>query len=814
MTYLLTERIPLDRALYINEMTFTEFKQYSKRCSNDEERKIQFNKMRRLANEIILGNGSMNREYKHSINMEHFGRLCSKGMQGLMKELRGFFMRGFTTDIDMKNAHPVLLLYICKKHNIDHPNLEYYINNRDDVLDSFSKLNREEAKTKFLKAINKDTHDKNEKNTFFRKFDNELKNIQKSLSQITEYNYIFDTVPADREYNTLGSKLNRVLCTFEDKVLQEAVKAIQEEEIEVCTLMFDGCLVYGNHYDSRDLLDKITKKCEELYEGLNMCWDYKHHSDLLQMPDGWVSKKLAKMMSKVEILAPEDVDSKRLEEKIEGIMDGDDAGAGKAILKHYPHWKCCNSILYVFDDMTGMWSDKIDVQNRIISGLSRHLNIIKNTKDGLELTGKNYANCNHKRKEIFPYIRQNCVDDDWMMRTQNSSLGKILFKNGHYDFIRSVFVEGSTIKEDETENGYNPDIVFYNRIDHDFTDFSPEDKVYMETIRNRLFTIPLGENVGDYLILNLARGLAGDVMKRILFGLGMSNTGKGIQTKACQLSMGQYCGNFTAENLAYNNNSNDEAQKLRWVYLLRNKRVIISNEITNNKPLNGNLIKKISSGGDSLQARVHGGLETDFIPQFLTIVLANDIPEIKPYDDAVQNRVRVYSYTKSFVDEPANEFELRKDPNLEKEMETKQFQRCFIGLLVQSYLTFQQNGRVENEPQEVMVAKTNWMGSNEDNNIMNKFQQQFEITNSPEDYVFSKDIETWITSTKEMSYMKFVMELKKYCIIEKYDDVINKFKKVNKVNYKSWFGIKKISQQQEEEREEEESIEGCIFEEI
>jgi phage/plasmid-associated DNA primase len=294
----------------------------------------------------------------------------------------------------------------------------------------------------------------------------------------------------------------------------------------------------------------------------------------------------------------------------------------------------------------------------------------------------------------------------------------------------------------------------------------------------------------------------------------MSNTGKGIQTKACQLSMGQYCGNFTAENLAYNNNSNDEAQKLRWVYLLRNKRVIISNEITNNKPLNGNLIKKISSGGDSLQARVHGGLETDFIPQFLTIVLANDIPEIKPYDDAVQNRVRVYSYTKSFVDEPANEFELRKDPNLEKEMETKQFQRCFIGLLVQSYLTFQQNGRVENEPQEVMVAKTNWMGSNEDNNIMNKFQQQFEITNSPEDYVFSKDIETWITSTKEMSYMKFVMELKKYCIIEKYDDVINKFKKVNKVNYKSWFGIKKISQQQEEEREEEESIEGCIFEEI
>jgi hypothetical protein len=94
----------------------------------------------------------------------------------------------------------------------------------------------------------------------------------------------------------------------------------------------------------------------------------------------------------------------------------------------------------------------------------------------------------------------------------------------------------------------------------------------------------------------------------------MSNTGKGIFTKACQLSLGQYCGSFTAETLANNNNSGDEAQKMRWVYLLRHKRLVISNEITNNRPLNSNLIKKICSGGDALQGRVHGGLETEFIP--------------------------------------------------------------------------------------------------------------------------------------------------------------------------------------------------------
>jgi hypothetical protein len=148
-------------------------------------------------------------------------------------------MRGVATDIDMKNAHPVILLYLCKKHNIECSNLEYYINNRDLVFDSFEKLNRDEAKTKFLKSINKDKHDTTERHPFFRKFDNEMKTIQIAISNILEYKYIFDTVPNDRDYNILGSKLNRVLCTYEDKILEEALLSLSENKIEVCSLMFD-----------------------------------------------------------------------------------------------------------------------------------------------------------------------------------------------------------------------------------------------------------------------------------------------------------------------------------------------------------------------------------------------------------------------------------------------------------------------------------------------------------------------------------------------------------------------------------------------
>ena len=117
------------------------------------------------------------------------------------------------------------------------------------------------------------------------------------------------------------------------------------------------------------LLLTIGQRCEDKFQGLNMVWDYKIHSNLIEIPDGSVSKKLAKIVNKVEVLCPQDIDEKKIQQQIEGIMDGDDAGAGEIILKHYPHWKCCNAILYVFDNLTGMWSDKVDVHNRIISHL-------------------------------------------------------------------------------------------------------------------------------------------------------------------------------------------------------------------------------------------------------------------------------------------------------------------------------------------------------------------------------------------------------------------------------------------------------------
>ena len=97
--------------------------------------------------------------------------------------------------------------------------------------------------------------------------------------------------------------------------------------------------------------------------------------------------------------------------------------------------------------------------------------------------------------------------------------------------------------------------------------------------------------MGDYFLLQLAQALAGDVMKKIMFGIGPANNGKSTFAEACQLSFGDYVGNFNAETLSFRDSNTDEAANMQWVLLLQYKRNIFSNELKNKSDLDGNFIK-------------------------------------------------------------------------------------------------------------------------------------------------------------------------------------------------------------------------------
>jgi phage/plasmid-associated DNA primase len=237
--------------------------------------------------------------------------------------------------------------------------------------------------------------------------------------------------------------------------------------------------------------------------------------------------------------------------------------------------------------------------------------------------------------------------------------------------------------------------------------------------------------------------------------------------------------------------------------LLRFKRLIFSNEIKTdeekgtNIKLNGNDIKKISSGGDTLTGRIHGGLETEFIPHFLAIIFSNDLPQIIPYDAAVDNRVKVIGFNKTFVDDPENEYELKKDINIDEEITTDKFKQHFIMLIISRYIQFLNNNKIEVIPEEVNNSKKEWIGDESEINIISKFLNEYELTDDNNDFTVSDDIKIWLDKQKSgLSIKKLSNDLKKYCIVKKLNIIVSKPKKIRGKLFQVWLGVKTIEEEE------------------
>ena len=461
-----------------------------------------------------------------------------------------------------------------------------------------------------------------------------------------------------------------------------------------------------------------------------------------------------------------------------------DFEAAERVLELSPHWVCCNDVLYAFDSRTGMWSDNKNVHYSILSELKDHLHLITwNDKEcQWKQNTKGYGNDSVLIRKMMPFLQSMCIDDQWLSRNATTSLGYLLFKNGYLDMSTGTLYK------------FNPKIVFFARLPIKYKSLNDEGIKYMMEVKEKFFDIPLGKEVGDFFLLQLARGLAGDVMKKIMFGIGPANNGKSTFVDACQLSFGDYVGTFNAETLAFRESKTDEAANMRWVLLLQYKRLIFSNELKNKSDLDGNFIKKLSSGGDRISARVHCGNETEIQPHFLACVMANDLPKIKPHDQALDNRLRVINYERVFVDNPTNQFEVQKDHNIKNQMKEEEFQRVFLMLFIKTYLDFKQNGSVDFDPPEILAAKENWIGVAANISFVGKFLFDFEITDNEEDFIKSSEINEWIIQQElGITVQKFTNELKKHCILNNFSNVKSKTKKINGKALHVWEGLKSLT---------------------
>ena len=471
----------------------------------------------------------------------------------------------------------------------------------------------------------------------------------------------------------------------------------------------------------------------------------------------YVSKPFDEAMEIPELTPELEAECVTNEYKLGTVSSDNDAA--KKILHMYPHWKHCGGKTYVFDKQTGMWSPDRVVHRRVISAFEINLHL---PSDGDKQNKMSYGSSLGLMNKALDLLPSLCIDDEWMTRAQSSSRGYLLFKNGTYCFETASF---RAIDPEHSTNGFDPKIAFFGRIHRDYIAASDTISEYAADIGRRLFTNTLGDEAGTFLIQIMARALSGECMKKMVFGVGTGDSGKGVITMASQYALGDYHGTYNGDDLANGTSGSDSGQKQRWMLLLRYKRLVFSNELNSAVTLNGNIIKRMSAGGDALVGREHGGNETSFEPHFTPFLLANDLPGITPCDDAVCTRIKALTFNRKFVREPGNEYELLADPNIKTEVKTSEFQAAFVQLLLSSHASWFNAGKNDTDPDCVAAANESWVSAPDSDgkeSPISRFLDRFALTGEDADFVSVKQIKEHLENSG-VTYNKLLSELLKHC---------------------------------------------------
>jgi len=163
------------------------------------------------------------------------------------------------------------------------------------------------------------------------------------------------------------------------------------------------------------------------------------------------------------------------------------------------------------------------------------------------------------------------------------------------------------------------------------------------------------------------------------------------------------------ENLVYSKGG-EPAKKQSWLVDFIGKRIVLSNEMKMQSPLDGNMIKIAASGGDKVVGRKNYQNEMSFYLLTSCFLMCNDIPVIEPTDDAVKNRVRISQWNVQFVEkEKVNgKTRLLRDDEIKDKIDTIEWQHAFLKILCEAYKEYARHGLIE--PKDMMEIRDTWLG--------------------------------------------------------------------------------------------------------
>lgn len=582
------EKVNLRDVHYLNSLSFETYKNFTHQfCSStytkppsNKDIRVLYDNLKQYCKTMIKTKGVFKRIYSHSINTSAGGggRLFSGGsLQGMTNIFRSVIFRGIdATDIDQCNSHPTILRFICKNHNINCPHLEYYINNRDRCLQEFA--SRDEGKKAFLVATNTDKRVKTHSN-FLKQYDAEMKHIQKSIIELQDYKHIISSMDTEKvNYN--GSAMNKVLCYFENIILQHAIDLINSKNIEIAVLMFDGLVIYGNYYNNPSLLQEITTYVNSKMHELNMTWCYKPFNRFITVPDEFDMNTYEGKVS-FRAVSCEDEASNLIYQELKDRL----IPAKKRI----------------FFKQNNIWIDDINEINDFLLEYIMSSNITKrNEKNEYQPYAQNVKTAKNIRETVLVKIKNNYVGYDLYEKFHSTTKGRLAFEDGVLDFKTKIIYDW----DDLPFEFYSTKIIprkIKNWLDN-------PNMTVVNDIKTKIFEMLFGNDITQ-AVQFLSRAIAGHVEdKNFATYLGSRDCGKGVIFELLKNAFGDYIRSFELGNMLYEraSKSTETSRMMYWLLDYEFVRIAISQETpepSRGLKVNSELLKRICGGGDEQTAR-------------------------------------------------------------------------------------------------------------------------------------------------------------------------------------------------------------------
>ena len=702
----------------------------------DTVKYTQYKLMKEYCCKMVSNNYKLTTTYKYA-NLKTYGRIFVEdmGLQRLWSKFRGILCDNINYDFDMINAHPTILLYLCKLHNIQCYELERYVNNRNLILSEFmidENKTINEAKIAFISSINNSlsitklykSNSKvmiNIKNKFFLNYDKEIKLIQKSL--ILHYPKLYKELTNKQTENSEGRFTNLLMCKIENEILQNIIEyATKGFNLIVNVPMFDGLMIDKSSIDNIKLEEKIIiDKFNYLSSKYGIKWSVKSHN--------------------TEIL--EILNSFTLEDNIFSYVGTDEVDISNYILNNIINNKIyiCSSELWIYNNL--IWEKN---NSRLLIPIITKHDLYISTSKGDKLINKNNKDIKNLISLVSSLAPQK---EDFNKLMYESTLLKICFKNGFYSFKDKCFIPYTNdnipfttfiinrdyIVDDEKKDEINERVIYpmFNVIKDEKKDI----------INNYAY-----KNM-KYVLHKLSRMLAGHIEdKDFLLFFGERNSGKGVLEGLLKNTFENYINSFDTSNLIQKPTSFGETSKeSAWQIPFEFSRIMFGSEIElktirgkHITKLNGILIKKLISGGDALTARGMRENARSFKIQSGIVLTTNDIPQCEPSD--AMDFCRVFDMPCTFRNNTNNLSEAFKkcviiktaDDTLTDFLKLESVKNSFQYILYEAYKHYEPIPIKENDD----INDNDNEFNNEYTDLINKFI----ITNNENDIIKNSKIQT------------------------------------------------------------------------